>query len=442
MKRKSNKIKRKTKSQIQFKDFVLAVLVVALLVIVVTVTKDYFKIGASEAAPPSPVHSALINPSRDWPSFAIKPTKIVKPSGIVPKDNPGPDVPPGPSNIVTPYAFIKAVGMNSYGPVYYSPGTVVPTVIFSGNCVTPVPAGNYVFCIRVDTTFTGGFPSRTTPIKIDVNSGVITDLAASRDYPSLWNYLVPADNGNDYLYGAIAISGPEAMTGPLYIFNNGVQAYYAFGSYMQPTLSGDGALASWNYDSTPATSGNRDYYVFTVATQIAVKVHDVGNNSECESGDFAQIHGAMSTAWLVKINTPGDGWRDSNVFRAHKSGVWGVGVQVNDSAHRWNEPPRWSDVPKHLIWASNRDAYLYAGYSIWGAPYGQPNLKMEITTWDPNRQDLWPDVDDEGIIIYGRGVGYWSHYIPSVTYFDSSAEYSYIIDPGGICRDYRFANQI
>lgn len=440
MKRKRIRTKTKAKDSGQFKNIAIAVLALVVLFVIVAVKQGYFEINPSEAAPSS-TRLASQPPQRNWPLMAIQPTKTVKPTAI-PGSDPGPDT-PYPSNIQTPYAFVRsASATNPWGPVYYSSGPTRPTILFSGNCMNPTPSGNYVFCIRVDVIS----PTRTTPIKIDVNSGVVTELASPRSDPSPWNYITAADEGNTYIYTALGRSGPEVLQGPLYIVKDGVQVYYTFGSYLFPNLSSDGTMASWCYDSSPLTTGDRDFYVFTIATQTAVKVYNVGNNSECESGDLTRS--SDMAAWLVKINGV-DGWRDSKVYRAVRgsTGVWGAGIQVNASTYRWNDMPRWSNeispensVNVTLAWAGNQDAYLYAGYNIWGISRIAPAVRIELTTWDPNRQDIWPDVDINKMVIYGRGVGYWSHYIPTVASFREPGQYTYIIDPGAISRDFSFAN--
>jgi hypothetical protein len=433
MKRKKVNIKTKTKDAGQFKNIAITI-----LDLVVAIKQDYFKIGDSKAATPEP--------QRTWPTFALQPTKTAE--APISRSDPGPDTPPRPSDIKTPYAFVKAVGMNSYGPVYYSPGVVVPTVIFSGNCVAPVPSGNYVFCIRVDTTDLDGFPTRTTPIKIKTlrpNASIdptstITVLAPPRDYPSMWNSLVPANAGRDYILGAISWAGEDIGTGPLYIVKDGVQVYSTFGSYLFPTISSDGTTASWCYKDN-FLFGDRDLYAFTIATQTTVKVYDVGSNAECENGDFTRSGVRKGIAWLMKINSA-EGMRDSKVYRSDRgsTGVWGAGIQVSDDAHRWNETPNWSPEPKYLVWASNLDAWTYTGYSVWGAFEGNPSQKVEITTWDPNQQDLWPDIDGDGIVVYGLGNESKNRYVPHVASIHKPGESRSIIDMQVISRDFSFAN--
>ncbi|MBU1083200.1 hypothetical protein KKE14_02065 [Patescibacteria group bacterium] len=435
---------KSTKTKInydQLKNAVIALLVV--LVLILIANNGGFDIGASEAARRNPAKSKDISVEREWPSMALKPTQMATSDWVTPT-NPGGPGPanPDPSEIRTPYAFVKATGNVSYGPVYYSSGPELPHIVFSGNAVSPTPSGDYVFFIRVDSLM-GNFPSRTTPVKLNVNTGAITTLAAPRDYPRMWNYLVPADGGNDYIYGAMSLDTSDMLTGPIYIVDDGAQVYTTTGSYLFPTLSTDGTKAAWCYDASPNSFGDRDAYIFDVTTQVATRVHNVGASSECQYA--ATASGGAITAWTVAIYTSGVGLRDQEVwFRPLGSSS---SRQIDTLEYRWNEFTRISNSslpsPLQIVFSGNKDPYVYYGFNVLYAslPFVSkgPGVKaIELTPYSSSTQRIWADVDDSKFVVFSNG-GFYS-YAMYLAHTDFVGWMTQIINPGNMSRDVSFEN--
>jgi hypothetical protein len=331
---------------------------------------------------------------------------------------------PDPMFPQTSYAFTKAnSATTAIGKIYYSSGDELPYLIWD-NGHSPTPSGDWVFFIQPPGANPPG-PARWNSITNEVEYLDTTMV----DPPC--NALVPADNGNMYIYTAINVSPPDTLQGWIHIVQDGTKVWSSYGSYLFPTLSSDGSTAAWCMDLTPNTFGDRDPYVFNIQTAMSTKIFNCGSSEEAQYtalGRNGQIAG-----FTVAIYGP-DGLHDQDVYRWQE----GTSFQIDTGEYRWCERVAIADLGKYQTFCANKDPYVYAGYAVHCVRQGIWS-SYEVTGWNQSIQDVWPDVSDDGYIIYGNGIGYWSHYIPSLAHADSGY-LGAIIDPGGVCRDYSFKN--
>lgn len=386
MKRKSVKTKRKTKGSEQFKNFAIAILAVVLLVVIAASTKDYFKIGTSKAA--SPV-------------------------------------------IETPYTYIKATSRSGseprYGKVYhYDPiwgfGTGFPNELYSGNCIKPTIAGNFVYCLKVNASFPdGGAPISTTPIKIDVTSGSnygkVTALKVPNGTPpdANWNVLAPANNGS-YILGRMDVP-LHPLTGPIYIMDSsGAVIYTATGSYFHPILSADGTKAAWSYkEGDPvAIFGNRDLFVFDVASKTSKKIYDVTVGAESYSPSLSK-NGLMVAFGVATGSTTAGQW-DQVIYVANTATSVAQRVDVSQipgDGYRWNASPKIMSNGKGVVWEAIKDMRTTVGYNLLAAPLAESTPlsgpAFEIFPYSAAAKRRLPDIDNKGVVLFSKNIS-WSNY--------------------------------
>jgi hypothetical protein len=370
--------------------------------------------------------------TRTFPDFSIQmpsPRDLsLAPSPVITSVQPAhpgptPQLPPGQSP-KKPYAFIRVTSPSAYyGQIYYSSGESTPSLILSsGHTVTP--SGEWVFFIQPPGANPPG------PARYNTVTHSIEYLDTSMVDP-LCNYLVPADDGNAYIYGEMNISGANALQGWTHIVIDGVKVFSIFGSYFFPTISSDASTAGWCYDSNPSLFGDRDAYIMDIESEAITKIHNCTSSQEAQWISLTE-HG-KSAAFSVAINGS-DGIHDQEIWAWHN----GRTIKIPTGDYRWCERTMYSTRGKYIVFHGNKDPYLYSGYAVLCSLEGtQP--AYELTTYDQSIQKIWPDVDDNGYVIYGNGVGLWSHYIPSCTHVEQG-ELGTIIDPGAISRDFKFEN--
>lgn len=332
---------------------------------------------------------------------------------------------PNQQSMMAPYAFTRTTSPStSFGEIYYGDGRSLPQKIWNYGH-SPVPSGDWVFFIQPPGASPAG------PARYNVTTGVIEYLDTTMVDPPC-NYLIPADNGNAYIYGAINIQPPYTLQGWTHIVKNGETVWSDFGSYLFPTLSSDGSTAAWCYDPNPNSFGNRHPYIFDIDSQSATRLFVSDSYREAQFITLDQT--GNNAAFTVAVLGSSGGLWDQEVWRWN--GQNSVKIDVGD--FRWCERTGFSNNGKYLVWHANGDPYNDSGYAVMGAFTGNDS-GFEITPYNPQIQKLWPDIDDRGNVIYGDGVRTWAHYIPSRASIHNG-EIGIIFDPAGISRDFRFAN--
>ncbi|MCD6216740.1 hypothetical protein J7L05_02630 [bacterium] len=367
---------------------------------------------------------------RAFPDFAVYPSEGFRMINWNPMANPANDavLPKKPYPFLPPvrplvqYAFVKANSPTSaFGKIYYSSGSILPEVIWE-NGHSPTPSGDWVYFIQPPGASPPG------PARWNTVSETVEYLDTSMVDPPC-NYLVPADGGNAYIYAAIGFDPP--LQGSIHIVKNGETVWSDYGSYLFPTLSSDASTAAWCYSANPLSFGSRHPFVMDIETTALTQLHTCSSDEEsqyvCLSAD-----GSIA-GFTVAINGP-DGLHDQEAWRWQN----GVSFKIDIGEYRWCEGMSISPEGKYQVFPSNKDPYEYAGYAVM-CVFDGAVVAFEVTPWDSAIQDIWADVDGRGNIVFGHGVGYWSHYIPSRTHVNTG-DIETIIDPGGISRDFKFNN--
>ena len=440
------------KKEEQIKTITIAILGMVILIIVAFSAHNYFQINPSEASDENPfiIHNPL-EPEvlRTWPSLTVRRSEsapILSSNILQTSDNedkiriqqisPTP-IDPIPAN--NPYAFINGtVGNMSYGKIYYTKGLTIqdiPELIYDGNGMSPVPSGNYVFFIRIDSTDIYGFPTSTTPVKMDLRTMAITDLADTQSYPVMWNYLVPADNGSTYIYGAVDIGLINYLHGWTHIVKDDVEILKFYGSTLFPTLSSDGLKAAW-CASPDANFGNRGAYVFDIETQTYQTTYP--SIADQETGSICLNNDGRVVGFTITIRDDQgrlleqQPWRwerqpGSSAYHVHRLNL------DNDDWH-WCQDMSISKNGKYQVWSASNYLYSYWDYILQGSIEGAEII--DLTGWSIGDRTLWPAVNNHSNIVYGRK---YSDYVPFRTDFYSRDHYA-IFHPGNTSRDFEFEN--
>lgn len=395
------------------KSFVIAVLAMVVLVIVAINVKE-FRIGKGEAATPIE--------RREWPSLLLK--ELDDP--ISPDLNPvqGGVTPtlPGPLDITTPYAFINNTSKHPdylYGSVYYSPGRALPKLLYNGRCATAIPSGDYVFCIDVGGyDLDSGLPSSTTPIKIDTRSGInygkpSTLNIPTSDWPKLGNALVPANTGNDYIYATTNLNNtlPNYLTGDIVIFRNGVQYATYAGSFLQPTISSDGAQITWvsKMSSNRTVFGNGDLFTFNVEQGDVEKIYNASDIQEC-AGPSLSGNGVLQAFSL--IGSEPNGIRKQYVYVHLSDDNYRADMSHLPMNYNWNSNVKINDAGSGIVWQAKKERVMGTGnrgYNILAAKVNIVYMDIveafQIFPYDETKRKRLPDMDNDGFVTFSNWMG-------------------------------------
>lgn len=395
----------------QFKNLAIAILSVVVLVIMAMGADKYFKINSSEA-------SEIV--VRNWPSFQpAEPTDEIELSPIsTTNPNQGgifPDV-PNPGDILTPYAFINNVSTHPnyfYGAVYYSPGITVPTLLYSGNCATVSVSGNYVFCIRVDAIQADGKPDSTTPVKIDVTKpdgspGQVVTLDGQRIWPKLWNSLVAANNGTDYIRGAMNadVNAFDYLTGPMVVVRNGVTTVISNATILYPTLSSDGSRAAYVTKIKPKTQwGHGSLFIYNTDDKSVSKIYDASSTEEVASVSLSQF--ASTKAFTIAKKDPVTGWTQ----RVKRMIAFYIPSEVNMQSlsvtYNWNANIKINDTGTGMVWEAKRTRSQTSGYNLLAASLenleeDEEPVAFEIFEYSNLERRRMPDINNLGLVIFSN----------------------------------------
>lgn len=368
--------------------------------------------------------------NREFPDFAVESTEQFRLTNWNLKAVPANDImlPKAPIPVTPPfipmaqYAFTRAENSSSsFGEIYFSSGRKLPEVVWTYGH-SPTPSGDWVYFIQPPGASPPG-PARWNTVTETV------EYLDTEMVDPVCNYLVPADNGNAFIYGAIGFY--PALQGWIHIVKNGETVWSDYGSYLFPTLCSDATTAAWCYDALPNSFGNRNPFVLDIETGTLTQLHTCTSDEESQ---YISLSSDGSIAGFTVAIYGHDGLHDQEAWRWQN----GASFKIDVGEYRWCDGMSISATGEYQVFPANKDPYEFAGYTVMCALDGADEA-YEVTVWNPAIQDIWADVDPTGNIIFGHGVSHWSHYIPSRTHVNSG-NVDTIIDPGGVSRDFKYEN--
>ena len=406
---------------------------------------------SSDITDPNPARTndsepGILSISRSWPSLGIIHDQCrlsMYTPAPVPAENIEISSPADPvinnKPAEKPFVFVKNTAQwygFFWGDIYYSEGeTQEPYKIFSSSFggTSAAPDGDWIYFIRVDNAEIIGMDVviTSTPVRLEIESGLIEELDQSRNDPP-WNYIVPAKNGEMYLYAAINIEG---LQGDIRMVDNGNLVYSDYGSFLFPDLSDYGSTAIWTeyHDAWPA--GEVHVYLFDIATKDKTIIHQVPSSIyrgptdfEFWESEYTHVNedGTKAAFTVVYFDKVNGGAYDNTPYQWDGSDSF----TLPNETYRWCQGISISPGGQYVVWPS--------------ANFGDPSginivrsyfdgVTSDIASWisSNNIIDPWLNVCDNAVVLYGDHAGYM-HYNPSyVKIFEG--EPTTICDLNGAC---------